>query len=219
MHDLVWLFAALLIALVPTVLVLGWLFAPRYRDLVSRLFMGFGVWRPLPFYQVPFAFALGTMCWMVIMLLVAGRAWAADAAPAAPVSLVSVDWTPIFNQVMELAAAALAGLIAVGIRRAVALLDGLHVLHTNQIHAGTIDSFADQLAQWVATQLEAIVDPQLKVQMKSSLLAKASQMLVDQAPLAIAATGLTPAGAKAAIEMKLDPPNPAVPAPAPPANN
>lgn len=207
-RDLVYLFAALALALVPTLLVLGWLYAPRYRDLVRRLFVGRAAILPLPSYRMPFAFAATAFCWMVAMLFMANRAMAADASPAAFV----VDWSPLVNKLIELVVVALAAVFTAAVHRGTKVLQDMHVINAAQLHMASLDDAMTQAAGWVSAQLEAIADPEMKIAMKSALLAKAAQMAAAQAPLAMDAIGLTPLAAKAAIEMKLDPPNPVAPA-------
>jgi hypothetical protein len=195
------LFSALLIALLPAFFVLGWLFMPGHRNLYYRLLARMGA--------LHFNASVAVICFAgTIAILVARDALAADAAPALVRTVI--DWTPLINKLIELGAGAMAGVILVLLHRGIALLQQIHLFNTNQVHTAHLDQFATDAAGWVAVQLEAIVDPHVRLAMKPSLLAKAAQMVVDRAPLAIDATGLTAAGAKAAIEMKLDPPNPVV---------
>jgi hypothetical protein len=147
----------------------------------------------------------------LVLLFMCLAPWSsAMAASLVPDSPAIVDFSTLANTAIELVFAAIAGVAVTVAKRGIALLQSIHIMNASQIHLTSIDDLATSAAQWCAAQLEAIVDPQLKIGMKSAILAKGAQMVVDQAPTAVAATGITPAGVKAAIELKLRSAAPAV---------
>jgi hypothetical protein len=189
----------LTVMLVAAILFAPWQWA-FLAALVLVLWLSKDYWHP--------SFPRWALAIVFVFLWWAPGAFAADAvvasAPAISTGTV-VDFSAGVNAVIGLVLAAVGGFAVSAIKRGVVLLQSMHIMNASQIHQKTIDDFTDKAAAWAQAQLEAIIDPLVRVQMKSPILAKAAQMVADQAPQQIAAVGLTPAGVKAAIETKLTP--------------